>query len=74
MTRGRLSLRSCWQLPSTLAEHWQVQDWRYGEKLAGIEKAQTLAIEDAGNVAREEEQRRQASAGRRRRWIAERGL
>ena len=40
---------------------WQVQDWRYGEKLAGIEKDQALAIAEAGNVAREEEQRRQAA-------------
>ena len=39
---------------------WKVQDWRMGEKLAGIEKAQALAIAEAGNVAREEEQRRQA--------------
>lgn len=43
---------------------WQVQSWRYGEKLAGIEKAQALAIAEAGNVAREEEQRRQAAVNK----------
>jgi hypothetical protein len=43
---------------------WKVQDWRMGEKLAGIEKAQALAIAEAGNVAREEEQRRQAAVNK----------
>ncbi len=43
---------------------WRVQDWRYGEKLAGIGEAQALAITEAGNVARKEEQRRQAQVNK----------
>ncbi|MBU4630044.1 DUF2514 family protein [Pseudomonas sp. BF61] len=39
---------------------WQVQDWRYGKQLAEIGKAQALAIAEAGNTARQEEQRRQS--------------
>ncbi|QYM66679.1 DUF2514 domain-containing protein [Pseudomonas sp. So3.2b] len=39
---------------------WQVQDWRYGNQLAEIGKAQALAIAEAGNTARQEEQRRQS--------------
>lgn len=39
---------------------WQVQDWRYGTQLADIERDQALAITEAGNAARKEEQRRQA--------------
>lgn len=43
---------------------WQVQDWRYGKQLAEIGKAQALAITEAGNTARQEEQRRQASVNK----------
>ncbi|MFL1533802.1 MULTISPECIES: hypothetical protein [Pseudomonas] len=43
---------------------WRVQDWRYREKLAGIGEAQALAITEAGNVARKEEQRRQAQVNK----------
>ncbi|TFY86705.1 DUF2514 domain-containing protein [Pseudomonas kairouanensis] len=43
---------------------WQVQDWRYGKQLADIERDQALAITEAGNAAREEEQRRQASVNK----------
>ena len=39
---------------------WQVQDWRYGEQLADIDRDQALAITAAGEKARQEEQRRQA--------------
>lgn len=38
---------------------WQVQDWRYGKQLAGIERDNAVAIKDAGETARKEEQRRQ---------------
>ena len=38
---------------------WQVQDWRYEGKLADIGKTQAVAIVEAGNMARIEEQRRQ---------------
>ncbi|NWA68004.1 DUF2514 family protein [Pseudomonas reactans] len=43
---------------------WQVQDWRYGTKLADIGKAQAIAVTNAGNDARAEEQRRQASVNK----------
>ena len=43
---------------------WQVQDWRYGKQLAEIGKAQALAITEAGNTARNEEQRRQAAVNK----------
>ncbi|MFJ4130886.1 DUF2514 family protein [Pseudomonas cyclaminis] len=43
---------------------WQVQDWRYGEQLADIDRDQALAITAAGEKARREEQRRQASVNK----------
>lgn len=43
---------------------WQVQDWRYGKKLADIGKAQAVAITEAGNKARAEEQRRQLAVNK----------
>ena len=43
---------------------WQVQDWRYGEQLADIDRDQALAIIAAGDKARQEEQRRQASVNK----------
>lgn len=43
---------------------WQVQDWRYGKQLAGIERDNAVAIKDAGNTARNEEQRRQAAVNK----------
>lgn len=43
---------------------WQVQDWRFGTQLADIEKDHALAITEAGNVARAEEQRRQAEVNK----------
>lgn len=43
---------------------WQVQDWRYGTRLAEIGEAQAIAITNAGNDARAEEQRRQASVNK----------
>ncbi len=43
---------------------WKVQDWRYSTKLADIGKAQAIAITNAGNDARAEEQRRQASVNK----------
>lgn len=43
---------------------WKVQDWRYGKQLAEIGEANALAIKEAGNAAREEEQRRQASVNK----------
>lgn len=47
-------------MASAASVTWQVQDWRYGKQLAEIGKAQALAITEAGNSARQEEQRRQS--------------
>lgn len=43
---------------------WQVQGWRYGKQQAEIGKAWALAITEAGNVARQEEQRRQSAVNK----------
>lgn len=43
---------------------WQVQDWRYGKQLAEISEAQALSITEASNMARQEEQRRQATVNK----------
>ncbi|AZE53693.1 hypothetical protein C4K03_1522 [Pseudomonas synxantha] len=43
---------------------WQVQDWRFGKQLAEIGKAQALAVTEAGNTARQEEQRRQSAVNK----------
>lgn len=43
---------------------WQVQDWRYGKQLAEIGEAQALAVTEAGNTARQEEQRRQSAVNK----------
>lgn len=43
---------------------WKVQDYRYGKQLAELGEAQALAITDAGNKARIEEQRRQAAVNK----------
>lgn len=40
---------------------WRVQDWRYGEQLAGLAKSQAENIASAERRARAEEQRRQAT-------------
>ncbi|EZI24577.1 DUF2514 family protein [Pseudomonas extremaustralis] len=43
---------------------WRVQDYRYGKQLAELGKAQALAITEAGNTARLEEQRRQKAVNK----------
>ncbi len=43
---------------------WQAQENRYGKKLEDIERDQAIAITNAGNVARLEEQRRQAAVNK----------
>ena len=43
---------------------WQVQDLRYGEQLAEIERDQAVALKNAGDEARQEEQRRQAKVNK----------
>lgn len=43
---------------------WRVQDWRYGKQLADIDRAQAVAIKEAGDLARLEEQRRQKAVNK----------
>lgn len=43
---------------------WQVQDWRYGKKLADRDAIQALDISSAVTEARQEEQRRQAAVNK----------
>ncbi len=43
---------------------WCVQDWRYGKQLTQIELDQAIALKNAGDVARQEEQRRQAAVNK----------
>ena len=43
---------------------WQVQDWRYGIQLAAIGEANAIAMKEAGDEARSEEQRRQAAVNK----------
>lgn len=64
MSPGQILVSILLAMVVTAAGTWQVQDWRYGEKLAGIEKVQVLAIAGAANFAREEEQRRQAAVNK----------
>ena len=43
---------------------WKVQDWRMGTRLAEISEAHAIAITEAGNIARAEEQRRQSAVNK----------
>jgi len=43
---------------------WQVQDLRYGKQLAEIDRDQAVALKNAGDEARQEEQRRQAKVNK----------
>ena len=64
MTPGQMLAAILLAMVISAAGTWQVQDWRFGTQLADIEKNQALAVTDAGNVAREEEQRRQAAVNK----------
>ena len=64
MTPGQILAAILLAMIITAAGTWQVQDWRYGTKLADIGKAQAIAITNAGTEARAEEQRRQASVNK----------
>ena len=61
MTLGQILAAVLLAMVITAAGIWQVQENRFGKKLADIERDQALATTDAGNVARAEEQRRQAT-------------
>ncbi|MCI1739799.1 MAG: DUF2514 domain-containing protein [Pseudomonas veronii] len=60
MTPGQVMASVLLAMVITAAGTWQVQEWRHGEQLATREAVQALAVAEAGRVAREEEQRRQA--------------
>ena len=64
MTPGQILFVMLLAMVSSAGGTWQVQDWRYGKQLAEIGKAQALAITEAGNTARNEEQRRQAAVNK----------
>ena len=60
MTPGQILAAVLLAMAISAAGTWQVQDWRYEKRLAGIERDYALAITEAGDKARKEEQRRQA--------------
>ena len=64
MTPGQILAPILLAMIITAAGTWQVQDWRYAANLADIGEAQAIAITNAGNDARAEEQRRQASVNK----------
>ena len=43
---------------------WRVQGYRYGEQLEKIERNHAVALKDAGEAARKEEQRRQTAVNK----------
>lgn len=64
MTLGQILAAVLLAMAITAAGTWQVQENRYGKKLADIERDQAIAITNAGAAARQEEQRRQASVNK----------
>ena len=64
MTPGQILAAILLAMAFSAAGAWQVQDWRYGKRLADIDRDQALAITAAGDKARQEEQSRQASVNK----------
>ncbi|MBF6029691.1 DUF2514 domain-containing protein [Pseudomonas sp. P115] len=64
MTLGQILAAVLLAMAITAAGTWQVQENRYGKKLADIERDQAIAITNAGAAARQEEQRRQTSVNK----------
>lgn len=64
MTPGQILAAILLAMAVSAAGAWQVQDWRYGEQLADIDRDLALAITASGDKARQEEQRRQASVNK----------
>lgn len=64
MTPGQILVAILLAIVITAAGTWQVQDWRYGEQIAEIDRDQAVALKNAGDDARQEEQRRQASVNK----------
>ncbi len=64
MTPGQILAAVLLAMAISAGGTWQVQDWRYGEQLADIERDHAVALKGAGDDARKEEQRRQASVNK----------
>lgn len=64
MTLGKILAAVLLAMAITAAGTWQVQENRYGKKLADIQRDQAIAITNAGAAARQEEQRRQAAVNK----------
>ena len=64
MTPGQILVAIMLSVVIASGGTWQVQDWRYGEQLAKIERNHAVALKDAGDAARKEEQRRQAAVNK----------
>ncbi|MFA7942075.1 DUF2514 family protein [Pseudomonas brenneri] len=64
MTPGQILVAILLAMTISGASTWQVQDWRHGKQLAERGEAQALAITEAGNAARQEEQRRQSAVNK----------
>ena len=64
MTPGQILAATLLAMAISAGGTWQVQEWRFGKQLAEINKAQALAIIEAGNTVRQEEQRRQSTVNK----------
>lgn len=64
MTPGQILAAILLAMAVAFGGAWQVQDWRYEKRLADIDRDQALAITEAGDKARQEEQRRQSAVNK----------
>ncbi|WP_256586808.1 MULTISPECIES: DUF2514 family protein [Pseudomonas] len=64
MTSGQILAAFLLAMALSAGGTWCVQDWRYGKQLLQIELDQAIALKNAGDVARQEEQRRQAAVNK----------
>ena len=64
MTPGQILAAVLLAMVISAGGTWRVQDYRYGEELAVIERDHAVALKGAGDDARKEEQRRQASVNK----------
>lgn len=60
MTPGQIFAAILLAMAVSFGSAWQVQEWRFGKQMAENGEAWAVAITDAGNAARIEEQRRQS--------------
>lgn len=64
MTSGQILAAFLLAMVLSAGGTWCVQDWRYGNQLVQIELDQAIALKNAGDVARQEEHRRQAAVNK----------